>query len=127
MQQLILVLHVLVAVCIVSLVLVQHGKGADVGAAFGSGASNTMFGSQGSTSFLVKVTAGLVAVFFATSLTLGYMSAHHVKKHTFLNLPEKAVVKTPVSSVKTGNQAKDSVRSTPANEENFTPTVPAKK
>lgn len=76
MQQLILILHVLVAIALVALVLVQQGKGADVGAAFGAGASNTMFGSQGSTSFLVKITCLCAAIFFATSLGLGYMAAH---------------------------------------------------
>lgn len=79
MQQLILVLHVLVAVCLVTLVLLQHGKGADMGAAFGSGASNTMFGSVGATPFLMKITILLAAIFFATSLTLGYLSAREQK------------------------------------------------
>ncbi len=68
-----MILHVLVAIAIIALVLMQHGKGADIGATFGSGASNTMFGSQGSLPFLVKVTAVLAAIFFATSLGLGYM------------------------------------------------------
>ena len=79
MQEIILILHVLVAVCLVSLVLLQHGKGADVGAAFGSGASNTMFGSVGATPFLMKVTIVLTAVFFATSLTLSYLSSREQK------------------------------------------------
>ncbi|MDA9272167.1 preprotein translocase subunit SecG, partial [bacterium] len=52
MYQLILIVHVLIAVVIIGLVLIQHGKGADIGAAFGSGASNTVFGSQGTGSFL---------------------------------------------------------------------------
>jgi len=80
MQQLILILHILAAVCLVTLVLLQHGKGADVGAAFGSGASNTMFGSAGATPFLMKVTISLAAIFFATSLTLGYLSAREQKE-----------------------------------------------
>lgn len=74
MQSLILVLHILFSLSLIGLVLMQHGKGADAGASFGSGASNTMFGSQGSTPFLVKLT-GLVAAFFiTTSLILGYMA-----------------------------------------------------
>ncbi len=82
MQQLVLVLHVLVAICLIALVLLQHGKGADVGAAFGSGASNTMFGSTGSMPFLVKLTGVLAAVFFLTSLALGYFVGHQSKSTT---------------------------------------------
>ncbi len=76
MQSLILVLHVIFALCLIGLVLMQHGKGADAGASFGSGASNTMFGSQGSTPFLVKVTGVFAALFISTSLCLGYMAYH---------------------------------------------------
>lgn len=75
LQPILLVLHVFVAICLIVLVLVQHGKGADVGAAFGSGASNTMFGSQGSGSFLLKVTGFFAAIFFMTSISLGYLAA----------------------------------------------------
>jgi preprotein translocase subunit SecG len=89
MQIIILVLHVLVALAILGLVLVQQGKGADIGAAFGSGASNTMFGSAGSTSFLMKVTIVLATIFFCTSLGLDYMAAHNGSKASrgILNLP----------------------------------------
>lgn len=80
MQQLILILHVFVAIAIVALVLMQHGKGADIGASFGSGSSQTMFGSVGSMSFLMKITAFLGAVFFATSLSLSYMASHAAKQ-----------------------------------------------
>ncbi len=76
MEQIIIIIHVIVAVCVIGLVLVQHGKGADVGASFGSGSSNTMFGSQGSMSFLMKVTGLLAAIFFATNLTLSYIVGH---------------------------------------------------
>lgn len=71
---LILVVHVVVAVALIALVLLQQGKGADAGAAFGSGASSTMFGSQGSASFLSRTTAVLATVFFLTSLTLAYFA-----------------------------------------------------
>lgn len=76
MQQLILIFHVLIGVALISLVLVQHGKGADVGASFGSGAANTMFGSVGPASFLMKLTTILGAAFFATSISLTYLVAH---------------------------------------------------
>ena len=58
MYQLLLVVHVLIATVVIGLVLIQHGKGADIGAAFGSGASNTVFGSQGTGGFLFKLTGG---------------------------------------------------------------------
>jgi preprotein translocase subunit SecG len=89
MQTIILVLHVLAALSVIALVLVQQGKGSDIGAAFGSGASNTMFGSAGSTSFLMKVTMILAGIFFCTSLGLDFLSAHHPSKTStnILNLP----------------------------------------
>lgn len=71
---LILVAHVVVAIALIALILVQQGKGADAGAAFGSGASATMFGSRGSASFLSRTTAILATVFFLTSLTLAYFA-----------------------------------------------------
>lgn len=78
MTQLILVVHVAIAMALVVLVLLQHGKGADAGAAFGSGASSTVFGAQGSSSFLVRVTTGLAIGFFVTSLTLAFLAARQV-------------------------------------------------
>jgi preprotein translocase subunit SecG len=73
MYQLILMIHVVIALVIIGLVLIQHGKGADIGASFGSGASTTVFGSQGTGSFLFKLTGGLALTFFATSVALSYM------------------------------------------------------
>lgn len=70
MQNIVLVLHVIIAVSLVALVLLQQGKGADAGAAFGAGASGTVFGSKGSSSFLTRTTGVLAALFFTTSLTL---------------------------------------------------------
>ena len=80
MQPIIFIIHILAAVALVVLVLIQHGKGADAGAAFGSGASQTMFGSHGSTPFLIKVTTLIAAIFFMSSLTLGYMTAKSAKQ-----------------------------------------------
>ena len=75
MQTLILVLHILAAIGIVVLVLLQHGKGADMGAAFGSGSAGSLFGSAGAANFLSRSTAILAAVFFLTSLALTYFSS----------------------------------------------------
>jgi preprotein translocase subunit SecG len=72
MQTLVFVIHIVAAVAIVVLVLLQHGKGADMGAAFGSGSAGSLFGSAGAANFLSRFTAGLAAVFFATSLGLTY-------------------------------------------------------
>ena len=74
MHTLLLIIHVLLAVSLIVLVLIQHGKGADAGAAFGSGASATVFGSRGSASFLTRATAVLAALFFVTSLSLAYLA-----------------------------------------------------
>jgi len=75
MQTLVLVLHIIAAIGIVVLVLLQHGKGADMGAAFGSGSAGSLFGSAGASNFLSKTTAVLAAAFFVTSLGLTYLSA----------------------------------------------------
>jgi preprotein translocase subunit SecG len=76
MEQLVTIIHVLAAAGVIGLVLLQHGKGADMGAAFGSGASGSLFGVSGSSNFMSKATAICVAVFFTTSLTLAYMTSH---------------------------------------------------
>ena len=75
MQTLVLVFHILAAIGIVVLVLLQHGKGADMGAAFGSGSAGSLFGSAGAANFLSRTTAILAAVFFASSLALTYFGA----------------------------------------------------
>lgn len=80
----------LAALGVIGLVLLQHGKGADMGAAFGSGASGSLFGVSGSTNFLSRSTAVLVAVFFTTSLTLAYMSGHRGKQSSVINVQTKA-------------------------------------
>jgi preprotein translocase subunit SecG len=74
-QTTILIIHTFIALAIVGLVLLQRGKGAEAGAAFGAGASGTVFGARGSTSFFSRTTAILAATFFATSLTLAYLSS----------------------------------------------------
>jgi preprotein translocase subunit SecG len=75
----ILLVHVLSALGVIGLVLVQHGKGADMGAAFGSGASGSLFGATGSANFLSRTTAVLALVFFLTSLSLAYVAANQPK------------------------------------------------
>jgi preprotein translocase subunit SecG len=76
---LLLTVHILVALAIIGLVLMQHGKGADMGAAFGSGASGSLFGATGSANFLSRTTGVLAAVFFVTSLSLAYVASSKPK------------------------------------------------
>jgi preprotein translocase subunit SecG len=75
MQTILLIVHVIVALGIIGLVLIQQGKGADAGAAFGSGASATVFGSRGSANFLTRTTGILALIFFLTSLSLAALSS----------------------------------------------------
>ena len=75
LESFLLVVHVIVAIAICALVLLQHGKGADMGAAFGSGSSGSLFGAAGSANFLSRSTAALATVFFASSLGLTYLGA----------------------------------------------------
>ena len=71
---LLLSFHVIIAVLIIALILLQKGKGADMGSAFGAGASGTIFGAKGSANFLSRTTAILATIFFITSLTLAYLN-----------------------------------------------------
>jgi preprotein translocase subunit SecG len=91
---------VFVAVCIVVLVLVQQGKGATMGAAFGSGASQTVFGSRGSGSFLFRITMAFAAVFFITSITLNHMATSAYKQVKVITFPaETTPVKAPMPMI----------------------------
>lgn len=85
MEKIILVVHILAAAAVIGLVLLQHGKGADMGAAFGSGASGSLFGVSGSSNVLSKLTAVFVAVFFVTSLTLAYLASHRSSNGSVVN------------------------------------------
>jgi preprotein translocase subunit SecG len=75
LHSILLVAHVVISATIIGLVLLQRGKGADAGAAFGSGASGTVFGAKGSANFLSRSTAVLATLFFVTSLSLAYLGA----------------------------------------------------
>ena len=75
MQKVVLIAHTLIALLIIVLVLLQRGKGADAGAAFGAGASGTVFGARGSSSFFSRATAVCATLFFVSSLTLAYLSS----------------------------------------------------
>jgi preprotein translocase subunit SecG len=76
----VVMLHILLALGIIGLVLLQHGKGADMGSGFGGGASASLFGATGSANFLSRLTAGLATLFFISSLGLSYFATHQPKE-----------------------------------------------
>jgi preprotein translocase subunit SecG len=89
-QTLIITIHVLVSLALIGLVLIQRGKGAEAGAAFGSGASQTVFGARGSASFLTRTTAILATVFFITSLSLAYFTQQGTKARSVTEIAAPA-------------------------------------
>jgi len=115
MQTFLLVLQVLVAVALIGLILLQQGKGADAGAAFGSGASTTVFGARGSTSFLTKATAALALIFCVNSFMLSYESTRSIQPKSVV---ERAA-STPAPAKKPAQKT-----SAPASD---LPTVPPAK
>ncbi|MES2818637.1 MAG: preprotein translocase subunit SecG [Pseudomonadota bacterium] len=97
LETVVIVVHLLGALGVVALVLLQQGKGADAGASFGSGASGTVFGSQGSSTFLSRLTAILATAFFITSLGLGYVAKEKSNQLTQVGLPDPAVLEVQQS------------------------------
>jgi preprotein translocase subunit SecG len=85
METLVWVVHIIVAIAVIALVLLQHGKGADMGAAFGSGSSGSLFGATGSANFLSRSTAILASLFFLTSLGLAYFGLQQHKPASVLD------------------------------------------
>ena len=96
---LVLLVHVLAGLGMIGLILMQHGKGADMGAAFGSGASGSLFGASGSANFLSRTTAVLATVFFITTLSLAYLSGKTPKA------PSSVMEGVPVSTETAPNTA----------------------
>lgn len=92
MEIILKVVHLFAAMGVIGLVLMQHGKGADMGAAFGSGASGSLFGVTGSTNFLSRATAICVTIFFAASLGLAHLSSQHKAPTSVVSVQKKADV-----------------------------------
>ncbi|GGD07605.1 preprotein translocase subunit SecG [Halopseudomonas salina] len=90
-ETVVVVIHLMAALALVGLVLIQQGKGAETGASFGSGASGTVFGSQGSATFLSRLTAVLAAVFFITSLGLAFYASNKADVIRDAGLPAPAM------------------------------------
>lgn len=92
MQTILIVVHLFIALGLIGLVLIQHGKGADAGAAFGSGASATVFGASGSSNFLSRTTGILAAAFFVTSLGMAWYSMQTPEKKSLMEGAEAETV-----------------------------------
>jgi len=110
----VLTVHVLAGLGVIGLVLMQHGKGADMGAAFGSGASGSLFGSSGSANFLSRTTAALAAVFFVTSLGLSYLAGAKAPATSSVmgaevpaQTPAAGAMPAPAAPAEDGSKAKD--------------------
>lgn len=101
MQSILLIIHVLLSLSLIGLVLIQQGKGADAGAAFGGGASSSMFGASGAGSFLTRLTTGLAIAFFITSLGLAYLSAQQVEEASIVDQIQQAVETSETASDET--------------------------
>jgi len=91
-ETLVWVVHLVAAVVLIGLVLMQHGKGADMGAAFGSGSAGSLFGSSGSANFLSRSTAVAATLFFITSLSLTYLYAHPAQQQGVMDKVKPAAV-----------------------------------
>jgi preprotein translocase subunit SecG len=118
MEIAVLVLHVLTALCVIGLVLLQHGKGADMGAAFGSGSAGSLFGASGSANFLSRSTAMLAAVFFLTSLGLTYFSVRGSEPQGVMSTQPQA---PPASTVPAPSTAPEPAGENPESKTNQIP------
>ena len=98
----VLVVQLLAAIVMIGLVLIQHGKGADMGASFGSGASGSLFGATGSANFLSRSTAICAAVFFVCTLALAYLSNVHTAAPSGGSVLDRAAPTAPAASVPVG-------------------------
>jgi preprotein translocase subunit SecG len=111
METLVWVVHIIVAISVIGLVLLQHGKGADMGAAFGSGSSGSLFGATGSANFLSRTTAILAALFFLSSLGLAYFGLQQHKPTSVLDRTAAPAATgqpvVPVPGQNTGSKAAD--------------------
>jgi preprotein translocase subunit SecG len=100
LETLVWVVHILTAIVLVGLVLMQHGKGADMGAAFGTGSAGSLFGSSGSANFLSRSTAVAATLFFITSLSLTYLYSHPAQQQGLMDKVNPAATQTaPVAPV----------------------------
>ena len=124
MLTLILVVHMLSALAMIGLILIQHGKGADMGAAFGSGGSGSLFGATGVANFLSRTTAVLAAVFFVCTLLLAYFS--NLRPVSSGSVLEGAAVTAPAVPADVSPAAQIPGNTPAAKSDNSVPPAPAK-
>ena len=101
MSILFIIIHVTVSIALIMIVLLQTGKGADMGAAFGGGSSQTLFGSTGGATVLSKLTTGAAVVFMLTSLSLAYISSHRTTGDSIMTNAKPAVESTTAPAAET--------------------------
>ena len=119
MYQVIIVIHVLLGLGVVGLVLLQQGKGADAGAAFGSASSGSVFGAQGASSFLSRTTAILAALFFCTSLGLAVLNGHQSSDVDLMDTPAVEEINPDVPTIDVLDNISDLCSSVPASTQEF--------
>jgi preprotein translocase subunit SecG len=112
METLVWVVHIIIAIAVIAMVLLQHGKGADMGAAFGSGSSGSLFGATGSANFLSRGTAILATLFFLTSLALAYFGLQQQKpasvlERTAVPAQTQPAAPAPIPGQNAGSKAAD--------------------
>ncbi len=125
METLIIVVHVLIALAIVGLIMIQQGKGADMGASFGGGASQTLFGSRGSGNALTRATAIFATLFFASSFALAVLAKNKSEGAADIGIPLPAAAEVPAEVP--GQAPAKTVDDIPVVEENAAPVsdIPA--
>jgi preprotein translocase subunit SecG len=123
MYQVIIVIHVLLGLGIIGLILMQQGKGADAGAAFGTGSAGSVFGAQGAASFLSRTTAILASLFFITSLGLAVINGHKGAAFDLMSTPDtqKDTLGLPNAG---GEKSSDTAPAMPAIKSEEMPAVP---
>jgi preprotein translocase subunit SecG len=126
MYQVIIVIHVLLGLGIIGLILMQQGKGADAGAAFGTGSAGSVFGAQGAASFLSRATAILATLFFITSLGLAMINGHKGGAFDLMSSPETQQDTSGLPEV-SGEKSVDTAPAMPEIKSEEMPTVPEVK
>ena len=112
MSLLLIILHVAVCVALIMIVLLQTGKGADMGAAFGGGSSQTLFGSTGAPTFLSKATTAAAVIFMLTSLALAYISSHRTADSIMTDTPVPVEQPAPAGQAAPADQGTGQSEST---------------
>jgi len=107
MSILLIVIHIIVCIALIMIVLLQTGKGTDMGAAFGGGSSQTLFGSSGASTFLSKATTLAAVVFMLTSLILAYMSGHSTKESVMTDALPSAPIEQKAGDIQPAPEPSD--------------------